>query len=222
MDKNTAFLSLMVAAVCMALVGCDAAKFSDKEMKGILTIHHNVYGSDKLEINDHLITGETRFLYPGRKIIEIDPGMNETKITIMDSVRVELASFYVPSDGFNSDTESFHFKDADIKQEWDLDGSRKKIWLRIDHIPLRNSESCTVPPQDCDAGNPKNDCRGIIGPGWQLEDTRFDYEVQFMFNGQAYGEFRSAGETKTSIDRYRFEKCVPRSVDFGIKEGFDL
>lgn len=173
-------------------------------MKGILKVNRAQWGNEYLEVKDYE-SKITRFIHPGRKIIEISPGPTQTEVIIRDSRRVQLAVIRVPNKGFNSKNGTFYSFGPDIQQVFDLKGERKRVALTDSTLPKSGSVKCKS---------------GWTGTVWRVNEYRYDYIVHFVnrANGQDIGTFEATGEKRVAAQQVQTRECLVPEVNYKAKE----
>jgi hypothetical protein len=192
----------------LSLTGCKNI-VEDGEIKGILTVDKSAFGNAYLEFNDP-VSRQTRFIHPGKKIIQIGrSGVSKIEIVLMDSHRVQLGKLEVPSSAYQSKGQSFFVPAKSLNQNWDLQGQQKVVLIRTEALPRTGAKPCVV--SKCEGGN----CKGLIGPIFEVVDYRNDYEIHFSPEGTqlVWGKFLATGELKTEVKIARASQCVPVAID---------
>lgn len=206
-SKLLPFLGLLAAA--LAFPGCEGIQ--ETEMKGILTVDKAQWGNDKLEVDD-LDSHLTRFIYPGKKIMSVLPGRSGFyNLSIMDSRRVPLARFEIPSAAVDIKKNTFSAKSRDMHQVFGLAGARKKAIIRRDYI-IKGGRGCTTTEGSV----------GATGSVWEVVDYRYDYELRFTNEGtgKPMGVFVARGEVLSDDRETTLTACAPLSKVYDSQEAF--
>ena len=190
---------------------------NEREARGTLTVNRAAVGNEFLEVPDKSAR-LTRFIRPGKKIIEINPGWSTITFNVLDSHRVRLATLNIPKKLYSYDdkTDTFTMKTSQISDAdagghiiFDIVGKTQSKILRVEHVSQSTVERCQA---NCNG----KACDGRIGNVWKVVDYRNDYTVNFMLKGTnvRYAQFTARGETLTESHLIRTSDCVPRSQVF--------
>ncbi|OQW48489.1 MAG: hypothetical protein A4S09_04740 [Proteobacteria bacterium SG_bin7] len=188
-------------------------EFSDKEIKGVLTVDKTQWGNDKLEIYD-IDSKLTRFIYPGKKIIQIDQGMKSLDLTLMESGGVKLARLHIPLKHVNLEENKFAVEGQVINQTWDIAGQRQTRVLQVEYIPRTGFKECKFGDQN-----------GLSGDLWEVVDVRYDYIIDFLneVTKKPIGHFEALGEIKTNYKKVSLgSQCIlPKKIIENVSEAFE-
>src|SRR5690606_13352669 len=101
MNPTLAFLlKRSIFAIPFFITACQFSDFSEKQMKGYLTVNLKQMGNKYLEVADEDQDRKRRFIYPGKKIIEIkQQALGDMEVRIMDSRRVQKDIYSILFDG---------------------------------------------------------------------------------------------------------------------------
>lgn len=207
--RNQNWISVLVLGSCLVLMtGCDS--FSDKEIKGVLTVDKRQYGNDKLEVNDK-DSRLTRFIRPGRKILKFEQGMSDFNLTIMESGGAKLARLEIPMSLVQKKDNNIFVEGRKIDQAWDISADKKYQLLQIEYVANRSSEPCQT-----------KEGPGLKGSVWEVKDFRFDYVVHFQneVTKKDIGLFVATGEQRTSTHNVHLKSCQPLKKIIATSEAF--
>jgi hypothetical protein len=207
--KSILSLTLLIASGCKEII-------IDSEIKGVLSIDKRAAGNNYLEFEDKE-SKQTRFIHPGRKVIEFKKELSNYEMILMDSRRVQLGRIKIPTSAYSASENTFKLDGAKIGQAWDLAGTRKRVLLRREvHPASRRTKQCN--PQNCDS----QDCTGWIGAVWVVDDFRYDYSIEFLMGSQPWGTFVATGSLQRVVEEESSYSCLLNIQNFAApKEIFE-
>lgn len=216
-NGQTLFLGLCCSFL-LVLSGCLNVP-QEKEARGILTVNHSAMANTMLEFPDKTLR-QTRFIHPGRKIIEIDRSGVSVKFRMLDSRRVQLAELDIPVSLFSQNRqrpEEFFIRSSQIpasqaggKVLFDIQGIVKTKLISIERTRTEsNTKRCRV--AQCSA---PQSCEGVTGEFWEVKEERTDYVINFLVKStqKVWAEFNAKGEMKVSARQMITRECLPEKT----------
>lgn len=214
---------LLLIGIALVISACGKG-YEDYEIEGLLTMAP-YKGWRELEIRSDKIDADkqkyTKFIKGGKKLIQFKKGSSNATILIMTPGRVPIAQYSIPGDKFNEKTETFFATSYELHQQYNLGGGRIKRVTRKETVDKKGyAKSCTVQScyKDYDAKTKswkEVSCPGLKGNVWYVEDSRYDYVLNFTILDpkdpkNLVAQFVGQGEVHTEAKEYNDTVCRPR------------
>lgn len=186
--------------------------------------------SDKIDANSQKYT---KFINPGKKVIQISGGSRNASITIHTAGRVPIAKFEFPLSHFDPATETFSASSYELNQTYNIDGRRVRKVVRREYVPHAHpATTCVVKRcyHEIDPVTHKpvdKPCAGVRGNLWFVEDYRNDYVINFTIldpkdPANLVARFTGKSEVMQKSEDVGRQDCKPRIRAYDEQGRIDL